>query len=97
MAAEQSGLQRIAFSNIGLLETMLTGKNAEKHLQALGRHCQQLFEVHEVMAVFLCEVGSVVTGPSAVHKNIIQSHISGACGVEGCSTDTARGRVQRLP
>ena len=57
MAVGQPRLQRIAFSNIGLQQTKLTGKNVENHLRALGRHCQQRFEVHDVLALFLCEVG----------------------------------------
>ena len=83
MAVEQTRLQRIAFSNIGLQEQTLSGKNVETHLRALGHQCQQLFAVHEVMAVFLCEVGPVVQGLGAVHKDMIQLHISEACGVAG--------------
>ena len=76
MAVEQTRLQRIAFSNIGLQEQTLSGKNVETHLRALGHQCQQLFAVHEVMAVFLCEVGPVVQGLGAVHKDMIQLHLS---------------------
>ena len=68
----------IAFCNVGVLESALTGQRSEKHLEDIGRQVEELLRDHAVLGICFCEMGQPGKGLTQGSRARVEATIQGA-------------------
>ena len=71
-------LDCISFSNVGLHQSVISGKNAAAHMQRIVDHCADLLN-KGILAVFVCEIGDDMIGAGQDFQEKFEDCLTRAC------------------